>query len=112
MSITFPEGAIVKTIIINAYAALILLVLALGFPVFLHGYRQLWVDILYGTAAVGTITGITGRYRMVRRNRKSSSRREPPPTSPTMPDISHPTGEMPVDVHGPVAGARRTDTKV
>jgi hypothetical protein len=83
-----------------------------GLPVFLHGYRQLWVDIFYATAAVGTITGITGRYRMVRRNRKSSSRHGPPPTFPTVPDTSEPIGEMAVDVYGPVAAARRTDTKV
>jgi hypothetical protein len=112
MSIAFPEGVIVKTIIINAYAALILAILALGPLIFLHGYRQLWVDIFYGAAAVGTITGMIGRYRVVRQNTKSSSRHGLPPTSPTVPDTSDPIGEMPVDVHGPVAGPRRTDAKV
>jgi hypothetical protein len=74
MSITFPEGVIVKTtgtIIMNAYAALILAVLVLGPLVLLHGYRQGWVLIIYSAAGVGTIGGIVSHFRMVWRNRKN-----------------------------------------
>jgi len=57
------------TIIMNAYAALILAVLVLGALVLLHGYRQGWVLIFYAAAAIST--GIISHYRVVQRNRKS-----------------------------------------
>jgi hypothetical protein len=75
MSITSPEGVIVKTtgnIIMNAYAALILAVLVLGPLILMHGYRQLWVDIFYGAAAVGTVGGIVNHYRVARRSSGSA----------------------------------------
>jgi len=59
------------TIIMNAYAALILAVLVLGALVLLHGYRQGWVLIFYAAAAIGTVAGIISHYRVVQRNRKS-----------------------------------------
>lgn len=60
-----------RTIIVNAYAALILAILVLGPLVFMHGYRSWLVDLFYATAAVGTIAGIISRYRMAWRNGKS-----------------------------------------
>jgi hypothetical protein len=74
MNSTFPGGVIVKTtgtIIMNAYAALLLAVLALAPLILMHGYRQLWVDIFYGAAAVGTAGGIISHYLMVGRSTKS-----------------------------------------
>jgi hypothetical protein len=74
MGIAFREGVIVKTtgtIIMNAYAALILAVLALAPLILLHGYRQLWIDIFYGAAAVGTVGGIVSHYRTVWLHKKS-----------------------------------------
>lgn len=59
------------TIIMNAYAALLLVVVALGPLILMHGYRALWVDIFYGAAAVGTVGGIISHYRTAGRNSHS-----------------------------------------
>lgn len=59
------------TIVMNAYAALILAILVLGPLILMHGYRVWWVDIIYAAFAIGTVGGIFSHYRMVGRNRKS-----------------------------------------
>jgi uncharacterized membrane protein len=74
MSITFPEGVIVRntgTIILNAYIAVLLAALVLGPLVILHGYRAWWLVTFYALAGIGYIGGSISRYRMGRRNRKS-----------------------------------------
>jgi uncharacterized membrane protein len=65
-----PEGVIVsaKTIMTNAYMAILLAILVWG-PLFaLHGYRQWWCLMFYAVVAAGTIGGITSRYLMPPRN--------------------------------------------
>jgi hypothetical protein len=69
-----PEGVIVKTagnIIMNAYAAFILVVLIVGPLIILRGYHQGWVLIFYTAFAVGAIGGIGSRYLKIGRSRKS-----------------------------------------
>jgi hypothetical protein len=66
MSITFPEGVIVRTtgtIIASAYIAVILAALVLGPLVLLHGYRAWWLVIFYAGTAVAVIGGIISRSR-------------------------------------------------
>ena len=74
MSITFPEGVIVRTtgtIIASAYIAVILAALVLGPLIILHGYRAWWLVTFYAGAAIAITGGIISRSRIVRRNRKS-----------------------------------------
>jgi hypothetical protein len=77
MSITFPEGVIVSgaknitTVISDAYMAVILVVFVLGPLVLLHGYRQWWVVTFYALFAIATVGGSIGRYRLVRRNKRT-----------------------------------------
>jgi hypothetical protein len=66
MSITFPEGVIVRTtgtIIAGAYIAVILAALLLGPLVILHGYRAWWLVIFYAGTAVAIIGGLISRSR-------------------------------------------------
>jgi hypothetical protein len=73
MSITFPEGVIVRTtgtIIASAYIAAILAALVLCPLVILHGYRAWWLVTFYAGAAIAIIGGGISRYRFVRRNRE------------------------------------------
>ena len=66
MSITFPEGVIVRTtgtIIASAYIAVILAALVLGPLVLLHGYRAWWLVIFYAGMAIAIIGGIIGHGR-------------------------------------------------
>lgn len=71
MSITFPEGAIMRkagTVILGAYIAVLLAALLLGPLVILHGYRAWWLDIFYAVIAIATIGGIISHYRTARQN--------------------------------------------
>jgi H+/Cl- antiporter ClcA len=74
MSITFPEGVIVRntgTVILSAYIAVIMAALLLGPLIVLHGYRQWWLVVFYAGAVIGSIGGGLSHYRMVLRNRRS-----------------------------------------
>jgi hypothetical protein len=66
MSITFPEGVIVRTIgtiIASAYITVILAALVLGPLVLLHGYRAWWLVIFYAGAAIAVIGGLISHGR-------------------------------------------------
>jgi hypothetical protein len=68
------EGVIVKTvgnIIMNGYAAFILVVLIVGPLIILRGYHQGWVIIFYVAFAIGAIGGIGSRYLKIGQSRKS-----------------------------------------
>ena len=76
MSITFPEGVIVRiigTIIASAYIAVILAALVLGPLVILHGYRAWWLVTFYAVVAVAVIGGLISRYRSSAAQRRSTS---------------------------------------
>jgi Na+/H+-dicarboxylate symporter len=80
MGITLPDGVIMKTagtILMNAWAALIVAVLVLGPLVLMHGYRQWWVVIFYAVGFAGTIGGIFANYYMAGRNMERSPGHEP-----------------------------------
>lgn len=59
------------TILMNAYAALLLAVLVLGPLVLMHGYRTWWVVVFYAAVGVGAIGGIVSHYSAGVRKRKS-----------------------------------------
>jgi hypothetical protein len=65
MSITFPEGVIVRTgtIIASAYITVILAALVLGPLVLLHGYRAWWLVIFYAGTAIAITGGIISHGR-------------------------------------------------
>ena len=74
MSITFPEGVIVRTIntiIASAYITVILAALVLGPLIVLHGYRAWWLVVFYAGLAGAVIGGNISHHRIARRNRKS-----------------------------------------
>jgi hypothetical protein len=53
-------------IIMGLYITFIM-VLFIWLPMIkLHGYRQWWVDLFYGSFAFGVVGGSVSRYRMVR----------------------------------------------
>jgi hypothetical protein len=58
-------------IIMNAYAALIIVVLIVGPLIILRGYHQGWVIIFYAGFFAGAIGGIVARYTPLGRSRKS-----------------------------------------
>jgi hypothetical protein len=64
MSITFPEGVIVRTggILLTVYIAVLMVALFLGPLILLHGYRQWWLDVFDAGAAVFSIGGIIGHF--------------------------------------------------
>lgn len=83
MSITFPEGAIVRkvgTVLLDAYVAVIVVALIWGPLIVLHGYRAWWLVTFYAVIAVATVGGIVSHYRFARRNGKSSPHHGPSPT--------------------------------
>jgi hypothetical protein len=72
MSITFPEGVIVRatgTIILSAYIAVLMAALFLGPLILLHGYRQWWLVTFDAGAAIASIGGIIGHHGVVRSTR-------------------------------------------
>jgi hypothetical protein len=74
MSITFPEGVIVRVIgiaIAGAYVTVILAALVLGPLILLHGYRQWWVVTFYAVVAVGVFGGSISRFLDGRRHSTS-----------------------------------------
>jgi hypothetical protein len=73
VSITFPEGVIVRAtkFFTDAYLAVLLVVFVLGPLVTLHGYRVWWVVTFYALFAVATIGGSVSRFRLVRRTGKA-----------------------------------------
>jgi hypothetical protein len=74
MSITFPEGVVVRSagnIILSAYIAVLMAALFLGPLILLHGYRQWWLVVFDAGAAVAAIGGIIGHYSVGPRHTKS-----------------------------------------
>ena len=59
------------TIILNAYIAVILVVLVWGPLIVLHGYRAWWLVTFYAVVAVATIGGIFSHYRVGQRSKTS-----------------------------------------
>lgn len=75
MSITFPEGAIVRkvgTVTLDAYVAVLLAALFLGPLIILHGYRAWWLDTFYAVVVIATIGGIISHYRIGNRSADGS----------------------------------------
>ena len=61
----------VGNIIMNGYAAFIIVVLIVGPLIILRGYHQGWVLIFYAAFAIGAIGGIGSRYLKIGRSGKS-----------------------------------------
>jgi hypothetical protein len=65
-------------IIMGIYITFIL-VLFIWLPLIkLHGYRQWWVDLFYGSFALGVVGGTISRYRSSRATPATSGQDQPP----------------------------------
>jgi len=60
----------IKTLVLGAYITAIVAAFLWGPLITLHGYRQWWVLLFYGTFATAVIAGSISHYRIARRKRK------------------------------------------